>query len=96
MSEVCEAFTCTPDVALRQDWTLVGSVFDYRNAKAAVDLFNQGKKGTEALNKQPALMNLLVEMHRAQLGVDTLEWRDVHEAMEQIPDPDEEADEGEG
>lgn len=94
MSEVCEAFHCTPAEALAQDWTLVGAVFDYRNAKAAVDLFNQGKKGTEGLNKQPALMDLLVELHRAQLGATSIEWRDVREAMDHMPDPEE--DEGEG
>lgn len=89
MSEVCDAFHCTPKEALVQDWTLVQGVFDYRNARAAVDLFNQGKKGLESLGKQPALMDLLVELHRAQFDAASLEWDDVRQAMERMPDPDE-------
>ena len=95
MSEVCDAFHCTPKEALVQDWTLVQGVFDYRNAKTAVELFNQGKKGVEELGKKPALMNLLVELHRAQFDAATLEWADVREAMERMLDPDDAEDPGE-
>lgn len=70
LSEICESFGCTPDVAERQDWQKVKSILDYRAAKAAVSLFNGGKQGLEALLKQPHLQELLLEMHRAQSGID--------------------------
>ncbi|MDO8704083.1 MAG: hypothetical protein Q7J84_03975 [Sulfuricaulis sp.] len=49
------------------------SVLDYRNAKAAIDLFNQGRKGAEEMQKHPELGQLLVEMHRAQETTLTVE-----------------------
>lgn len=66
MSEVCSSFGCTPTEAMRQDWTLVCAVLDYRNAQAAIELFNAGSKGIEQLGKHPELGQLLLEMHRAQ------------------------------
>ena len=68
LSEVCEAFGCLPDEAERQDQALVRAILDYRNAKHAIELFNQGDRGAQALQKHPQLLALLVEMHRAQGG----------------------------
>lgn len=65
---MCEAFNCPPDVARRQEWTEVQAIFDYRLALAARDLFNQGAKGFEELNKRSELQRILLEMHRAQVG----------------------------
>lgn len=61
-------FGCTPDVAERQDWTLVQQIIDYRNARTAIDLFNRGREGAEQLAEHPSLMELLREMWRAQSG----------------------------
>ena len=57
-----------PDEAERQDWQKVRAILDYRNAKAAVEMFNDAKNGAGQLAKHPELMQLLLEMHRAQLG----------------------------
>jgi len=52
--------------------SLVQRIFEYRNAQAAKDLINQGRKGFDQLVKQSHLVQLLLEMHRAQIGVPTL------------------------
>jgi hypothetical protein len=70
VSGICEAFGCAPDVAERQNWQTVKAILEYRAAKAAVDMVNQGNSGMEELAKHPSLGNLLVEMHRAQ-GTET-------------------------
>ena len=45
-------------------------VLDYRRARLAIDLFNGGEKGFEELAGRPDLMQLLLEMGRAQAGVE--------------------------
>ncbi len=45
-------------------------VLEYRAARQAVELFNAGSKGIETLQQNPGLINLLLEMHRAQ-GTET-------------------------
>ena len=88
MSEVCEAFGCAPDVALRQDWQTVLDVLDYRNAKAAIALFNQGKKGADQLLQQPHLMAILLRLTRAQQG-DAVQEADVLRSMREREEADE-------
>lgn len=66
MSEICEAFTCLPDEAERQDWTTVRAVLDYRNARAARALF--AERRFDDLARNPALLDMLALMHRAQRG----------------------------
>lgn len=41
LSIVCEAFTCLPDEAERQDWRTVKAILDYRTAQAAKQQHNQ-------------------------------------------------------
>ena len=46
---VCEAFNCTPDVALKQDWGLVCHILEYRMAQSAKAQFNSdASKMTDA------------------------------------------------
>lgn len=70
---MCEAFGCTPSEAMQQDWALVRRILDYRNARTAVDVFNQGRKGVETMQRYPVLAQILVEMHRAQDATATAE-----------------------
>lgn len=63
-------------MAERQDWRLVGAIFDYRNARTAIDMLNGGDKGYEQLAKQPHLQQLLLELVRAQ-GDTLAEFEDV-------------------
>jgi hypothetical protein len=80
VSEICEAFSCTPAEAEAQDWRLVRRVFDYRNARSAIDLFNQ-KNGAAELAKHPHLGSLLLEMHRAQVDNQNVGKADVDAIM---------------
>ena len=66
IAEICTAFNCSPDVAARQDLVLVQGILDYRNAKQAIGLMNQGATGFDELSKQPHLTDLLLRMVRAQ------------------------------
>lgn len=59
-------FSCTPSAALEQDWPTVQAVMDYRNARQAIDYFNQGREGLEQLGKYPFLQQILLDLHRAQ------------------------------
>ena len=70
VSDVCEAFGCTPDVALRQDARLVNQILEYRSVKAALRLANGGDKGNAELQKHPELLELLRTIDRAQRGLD--------------------------
>jgi len=63
---ICAAFDCPPDVAERQDWPKVEAILEYRTAEAAVALVNQGGEALKALGANPAMGNLLVELHAAQ------------------------------
>ena len=65
VSLICEAFSCTPAEALKQDWPLVEAVLDYRAAERAAALL-ASDDGAELLAQQPALQRLLLDMRRAQ------------------------------
>lgn len=65
---MCELFGCAPDIAQRQDAVLVDQIMEYRAAKRAIELMNGGKEDKERLEKAPALVNLLREIDRAQVG----------------------------
>lgn len=53
-------------MAERQDFRLVKAILDYRNAKHAIELINGGDKGAAELARHPHLMELLLEITRAQ------------------------------
>jgi len=38
---VCEVFSCTPDIALKQNPNLVYKILDYRMATATIEQFNE-------------------------------------------------------
>lgn len=61
-------FGCTPKEALDQPLALVQAIADYRAARLAVDSLNQGRKGAQALARNPGLMQVLTYMSRAQRG----------------------------
>ena len=69
MSEICEAFSCTPDIALRQDLALVSAILDYRAACMARDAFNDPKEGFKTFEAHPELLKTLARMGRAQRGL---------------------------
>ena len=37
---ICEAFSCTPDIALKQNPSMVFKILDYRMATATIEQFN--------------------------------------------------------
>lgn len=41
-------------------------IFDWRNARQAIELANGGREGIETLERNPQLGQILVELHRAQ------------------------------
>jgi hypothetical protein len=50
ISNVCEAFTCTPDVAVEQDMAMVRRILDYRLLAAAKSQHNEDStKMTESM-----------------------------------------------
>lgn len=53
---------------LREDWLVLEQILDYRRAQHAVELFNAGERGFEQLQKRPDLLDLLLELGRAQGG----------------------------
>lgn len=67
----CEAFSCTPAEARKQDFALVTGVLDYRTAIAARDAFKMKdrKQAFEVLSENPHLLEMLSKMHRAQSGL---------------------------
>lgn len=65
---ICEAFGCTPREAEQQDPALVREVLEYRLAKAAIEAFNSGRRGIQVMQANPAMQELLLELHRAQTG----------------------------
>lgn len=77
MSDVCELFGGYPGPggAEQQDYRLVIAISDYRAAREAVRLFNEGRKGMEHLNANQPLLDLLVELARIQTGVEGIEAR---------------------
>lgn len=50
------------------DITMLLAILDARRARLAVDLFNDGRHGRAQLAERPDLMDLLLEMARAQQG----------------------------
>lgn len=44
------------------------AILDYRRAQEAIRLFNDGERGFEQLQKRPDLLDLLLELGRAQGG----------------------------
>jgi hypothetical protein len=69
---ICEAFTCTPEEAVRQDWPTVQAILDYRTARLAVDLFNEHDAGAKQLQAQPALLAALQTLSLANTDALTL------------------------
>lgn len=59
-------FGCPPDVAERQDWTLVARVMEWAAFEQAVTLYRDPKRHGE-LSKEPGLVSVLIEARRAQL-----------------------------
>lgn len=55
---------------MQADWQGLMAILDYRRARRAIDLFNDGAKGFDELQKRPDLVQILVEMGRAQAGPD--------------------------
>ena len=82
-------------MAERQDPDLVDRVLDYRVRKRAVEVYRQGKQGRETLKDQPVLLELLVELFRAQLGdVPGIGWDAViGQRMDAMGGTDEDEDE---
>lgn len=72
VSAVCEEFGCTPEEAIRQDARLVEQVVTYRRARDAIRLFNAGKDGAEQLAQHPELLDLLLDLSRAQADWPTM------------------------
>lgn len=66
MSAICEAFQCTPAEAMKQDPALVAAIFDVRNYRQAIDLHNQGAEGQKELVKHKGLVEIVLEVKRAQ------------------------------
>lgn len=50
------------------DWLKLERILDYRRAQYAVELFNGGERGFEQLQKRHDLLDLLLELGRAQGG----------------------------
>ena len=65
---VCEAFGCMPRQARRESWADVEAVMEYRMAKHALSVFNEGGEALKEFEAQPAFAALLMEMRRAQEG----------------------------
>lgn len=72
ISAICAEFGCTPTEAQQQDALLVEQVMTYRRARDAVSLFNGGKKGAAELQQHPELLDLLLDLSRAQTGWATM------------------------
>jgi len=53
-------------VAAQQDIVLVTAIFEYRNARAAMDMLKRGKEGSAELAQQPVLAALVQTLKRAQ------------------------------
>ena len=72
----------TVEALLEADWLTLERILDYRRARVAVDLFNEGDRGREQLAQREDLMSLLLEMGRAQNG-DSYTLADVMTGLEQ-------------
>jgi hypothetical protein len=51
---------------MKQDPALVGAIFDVRNYRQAIDLHNQGGEGQKELVKHKGLVEIVLEVKRAQ------------------------------
>ena len=67
ISNICEAFGCTPAEAERQDARLVDEIITYRNARVALAAMDA--KDVAVFEQHPNLLTLLSKMTRAQLGM---------------------------
>ena len=65
-------------------------VLEWRSAQRAVDLFNQGRPGIEALEKEPYLQAMLVEM--SQAGGREADWPTLRAEMHAATPPAGDAD----
>ena len=63
LSHICEAFSCTPDVARAMKWADARDIGEYRNLRAARDQHNQ-----DASKMTPGQMRLWREMNEALDG----------------------------
>ena len=64
LSDVCEAFTCTPDIARQQDYDTVMQILEYRMAREAVRAEQAGRLEESGLQPFYAeLANALLEGH---------------------------------
>ena len=59
LSIVCEAFNCTPDVAMQQNPRLIKNIMDYRLADATVSQFNDD--ASKMTPEMVTMMKLLQE-----------------------------------
>lgn len=59
LSAICEAFTCTPDVALQQDPSLVLPILEFRMAMMAKEIHN---RDVAEMAKYPGLVRFWREM----------------------------------
>jgi len=48
-------------------------IFMYRNAKQALEWINEGERAMKRFQEQPGVMQLLLQMHRAQFGTEITE-----------------------
>lgn len=81
-------FGCTPAEAERIDPRHVTEIAEYRMAKQAIAVFNQGRKGIEQMGSNPALGQILADMLEAQQG-ETASLDTVVGLMAARPEPDE-------
>jgi hypothetical protein len=63
---ICQAFSCVPSVAEREDLAKVRAVLEWRMAEAGIAMANRGQDGLKELAANPAIGTLLLELHMAQ------------------------------
>lgn len=79
----------TLETLLQADATTLLAIMDARRVRLGVDLFNQGRKGREQLAERPDIMDLLLEMARAQQGNHVTETDLLADLAANHPDDDE-------
>lgn len=70
MSEICEAFHCPPDVALRQDYALVMTILEQREFMDAKRALGQAQKESDKPTGAMAdlVQQYMLEQHQAILA----------------------------
>ena len=81
LSDVCDLFGCVPSVARQQDWREVLAITEYRAARDGFATFNQGVGGMQSLIEKPAVLELLVDIWRAQAGQEDVSGADLLRLM---------------